>query len=89
MERIQGWPSKGTEGLGPNLSLFTFKIHILKPWVAITRRFPKANFILGHPVVVKLLPQLKIIFVHPSDGGELVVYSHYSFYSGPDLLNLI
>ena len=52
---IQGWPSKGLEGLGPNLSLLTYKIHILKPWVEISRCFPKANFILGHPVYKFLL----------------------------------
>ena len=49
-EVLQGWPSKGLEGLGPNLSLFTYKIHILKPWVVISRCFPKANFFLEHPV---------------------------------------
>ena len=36
--------------MGSNLSLLTFKLHILEPWVAISRHFPKANFILGHPV---------------------------------------
>ena len=35
---------------GPNLSLLTFKIHILKSLVAILRHFPKAYFILGHPL---------------------------------------
>ena len=43
-EVLQGWPSKGLEGLGPNLSLLTYKIHILQTWVDISRYFPKANF---------------------------------------------
>ena len=47
---LQGWPFKGLEGLGPNLSLLTYKINILKPWEAISRCFPKADFYLGHPL---------------------------------------
>ena len=49
---IQEWPSKGFEGLVPSLSLLTCKIHILKPWIIISRCFPKADFILGHPVFI-------------------------------------
>ena len=53
MECIQGWPGwpgKGLEGLEPHLSPLTCNIYILMPWIAISRCFPKANFILGHPV---------------------------------------
>ena len=50
MACIQGWPSEGLEGLEPHLYPLTCKIHILKPWIAISKCFPKANFILGHPV---------------------------------------
>ena len=49
---IQEWPSKGFEGLVPSLSLLTCTIHILKPWIIISRCFPKADFILGHPVFI-------------------------------------
>ena len=42
---IQWWPSKGLEGLRPNLSLLSYKIHIMKTWIAILR-----YFILGNPV---------------------------------------
>ena len=58
MECIQGWPSKGPEGLGPK-SLLTFKIHIFEPWIAISRHFPKANFILGHPVSPNLIQRFQ------------------------------
>ena len=46
---IQGWPSKGLEGLGPHLSLLIYKIHIMTTWITIWRCFPKADYILGHP----------------------------------------
>ena len=52
MACLQGWPSKGLEGLEFNSSPLTCKIHILNPWIAISRWFAKANFILGPPVEI-------------------------------------
>ena len=63
---LQGWPFKGLQGWGPNLSFLKYKIHILKPWVAILRFFPKADFFLGHPVlrvILKILDEgVKVLF---------------------------
>ena len=49
---LQGGPRKGLEGLEPNFSLLPYKIHNLKQWIATSRCFPKADFILGHPVLL-------------------------------------
>ena len=57
---IQGLLSKGLKGLAPNLSLLTYQIHSLKPGVAISRCFPKANFMLAHPVSKEGIRQGKL-----------------------------
>ena len=66
---IQEWPSKGFEGLGPNLFLSTCKIHFLMPWITISQSFPKADFIFGHTVYFEQFPQKSNNLFTPNFGA--------------------
>ena len=50
LDYILGWHSKGLEGSLPNTTFLGLKIPNSEPCRANSRSFPKAYFILGHPV---------------------------------------